>query len=98
MNPVLLWTTAAVLGTAAAMVTGVLGLGATVIAVFLSVPLVLRADSLLAISGLLIGFGGLWLALLAWQTETGASLPDGGLWMVVGAAPLATGLLALLVR
>jgi hypothetical protein len=69
-----------------------LGLRATVIALLLAMPLVLRGDPLAALSGLLIGFGALWLLLLAWQAASGGSLSDPQPWIFVGAAPLAIGL------
>lgn len=98
MSPSLLWLTAAVLGMAAAMVSASLGLGAAAIALVLGLPLILRGDRFAALSGILIGFGGLWLLLLSWQLTSGGALSEPGPWILVGAIPLAIGLIALAVR
>lgn len=98
MKPALLWITGAVLGMAAAAVTAILGVGAGVIAFMLTVPLILRGDRLVVISGLLIGFGGIWLAALGGQLASGG-VPDAAQqWILVGAVPLAIGVVALGVR
>ena len=80
----------------AALLSGSLGLGAAAITVLLALPLILRGDPLVALSGLLIGFGGLWLALLARQVASGGTSSDIDGWILVGAAPLLIGVLALL--
>jgi MFS family permease len=98
LNPILLWFTSAVLGMAGAVLTGFFGLGAAVIALVLAMPLVLRGDRLAALSGLLIGFGGLWSLLLASQIAAGGHLSDPARWTFVGAAPLAIGFVVLMLR
>lgn len=98
MHPLLLWAVCTGLGMAAALMSGSFGLGAALVAVVLAMPLVLRGDSLAAVSGLLIGFGGLWLALLWWQGATGATTSQLEGWLIVGAAPLAIGLIAAVLR
>lgn len=98
LNPLLLWFTSAVLGMAGAVLTGSFGLGAALVALVLATPLVLRGDRLVALSGLLIGFGGLWLLLLATQLASGGQLSDARRWIVVGAAPLAIGFVVLVLR
>ena len=64
MNGVLLWLTMAVLGATATLMTS-FGLLPTVVFLALTVPLILRGDHLVALSGLLTGFGGLWLFWMA---------------------------------
>lgn len=91
MSPRLLWVACAVLGMATALLTGSFGLLAAVVALSLAAPLVLRGDALAALSGLLIGFGAMWLVFLAWQTASGGLLSDTRSWLLVGAAPFATG-------
>lgn len=98
MKAPLLWVTTAVLGMAAATATAILGVGAGAIAFVLMVPFILRGDRLVAVSGLFIGFGGLWLAALAGQFAAGGGVDAAGQWILVGAVPLAIGLLALGVR
>ena len=95
MRPPLLWVTGAVLGMAAATVTAILGVGADAIALVLTVPLILRGDRLVAISGIFIGFGGLWLAALGGQFASGGVLDAAQQWILVGALPVAIGILAL---
>jgi hypothetical protein len=83
---------------AAATVTGILGVGAGAIALVLTVPLIVRGDHLVAISGILVGFGGLWLAALDGQLASGGGLDGAPQWVLVGAVPLVVGVLALGVR
>jgi hypothetical protein len=94
----LLWVAAAVFGMAAATVTAILGLGAGAIALVLTIPLILRGDRMVAISGISIGFGGLWLAALGGQFASGGALDAVQMWILVGAVPLAIGIAALGVR
>jgi hypothetical protein len=98
INPVLLSLTCAVLGMAAAVLTGFFGVVAALIALVLTAPLVLRGDRLAALAGLLIGFGGLWLWLLGSENASGGQLSDPAPWDLLGAAPLAIGLGALVLR
>ena len=97
-NPLLLWFACAILGMAGALLTGSLGLTAGLVLLILATPLILRGDRLAALSGLLIGFGGLWSLLLVSQIRSGGLLSDAGRWIVVGAAPLAIGFVVLVVR
>jgi hypothetical protein len=83
---------------AAATVSAILGVGAGLIALVLTIPLILRGDRLVAISGICIGFGGLWLAALAGQFASGGVLDAAQMWILIGAVPLAVGILALGVR
>jgi hypothetical protein len=98
LNPILLWFTSVVLGMAGTVLTGFFGLGAALIALVLAMPLVLRGDRLAALSGLLIGFGGLWSLLLSSQIASGGHLSDPARWTFVGAAPLAIGFVVLVLR
>ena len=98
MSPTVLWLACAVLGMAAALLSGSLGLGAALIALLLATPIVLRGDRLAAVSGLLVGFGALWLALLATQGASGGTTAQIEGWILVGAAPLAIGLIAFALR
>ena len=98
MNPILMWFACAVLGMATTMLTAILGLGAALIALLLAIPLVLRGDPLAVISGLMIGFGGLWLFLLASQVGSGGSRSDTESWILIGSVPVAIGGVAMLCR
>jgi hypothetical protein len=98
LNPILLWLTSAVFGMAVALLTGSFGLGAALIALVLAMPLVLRGDRLMALSGLLIGFGGLWSLLLASQIASGGRTSDPERWILVGAATLGFGFVLLVLR
>jgi uncharacterized membrane protein len=98
MNPILLSLTCAVLGMAGAVLTGSFGLGAAAMVLLLAAPLVLRGDRLAALAGLLLGFGGMWLLLLASQAAAGGNLDDPKGWVLIGAAPLVIGSLALMLR
>jgi hypothetical protein len=98
LNPILLWFASAVLGMAGALLAGTFGLGAALIALVLAMPLVIRGDRPMALSGLLIGFGGLWSLLLASQIASGGRTSDPARWIFVGAATLAIGFVVLLLR
>jgi hypothetical protein len=98
MHPLLLWAVCTGLGMAAALLSGSFGLGAALVAAVLAMPLIVRGDSLAAVSGLLTGFGGLWLALLWWQGATGATTSQLEGWLIVGAVPFAVGLIAAVLR
>ncbi len=81
----------AALGMIAVLLTSFVPLPA--VALFLvALPLVLKSDRLPALSGLLTGFGGLWLLLIASQIASGATLDNASFWLAVGVIPLAIGL------
>lgn len=90
MNPVLLWVTTFVLGLAASLLVGVGGIVAFVF-VLLAVPLVLRGARLVALSGLLTGFGGSWLFWMGRQFASGGRLDNADFWLAVGIVPLGIG-------
>ncbi len=97
MRKPVLWSMTALMGAAACLMTSLLGpLGAALL-LLLATPVLLRPDRLVALSGLLTGFGGLWLLLLANQVRSGATIENGALWTMVGAAPLTLGLVAMAV-
>jgi hypothetical protein len=62
----------------------------------LAVPLIVRGAHLVALSGLLTGFGGFWTFLMARQFASGGTLDNSTSWLAVGIVPLATGLALLL--
>lgn len=91
MNPLLLWITTAILGGAAVLITSIGGLLGSVLFLLLATPLVVRGNHALALSGLLMGFGGLWTLLMARQFATGGTLDNAEFWTAVGVVPLAVG-------
>ena len=91
----LLWSTMAVLGLVVALLWGVGGPLVAGLFGLLTLPLILRADRLVAVSGLAIGFGAIWLLLLARQSDTGGTLENAAAWVAVGAVPLVAGILTL---
>jgi len=95
MNRGLLWITTFVLGAAATLMTS-FGLLAALLFLLLAVPLVVRGAHLVALSGLLTGFGAFWTFLMARQFASGGTLDNSTFWLAVGIVPLAIGL-ALLV-
>jgi hypothetical protein len=84
----LLWIATAVLGAAATLITSIGGLLGSVLFLLLATPLVVRGDHAVALSGLLMGFGGLWLLLMARQFATGGTLDNTQFWTAVGVLPL----------
>jgi len=91
MSRPLLWIATLVLGAAATLITSIGGLLGSVLFLLLAAPLVVRGDHAIALSGLLTGFGGCWLLLLARQAATGGMLDDAQLWTAVGVVPLVIG-------
>ena len=90
MNPFLLWVTTAVLGMAATILTS-FGLLGVLVFLALMAPLILRGDRMVALSGVLVGFGGFWPFLMARQTATGGTIDNAGFWTALGVVPLAIG-------
>ena len=56
----------------------------------LATPLIVRGDHLVALSGLLTGFGGSWSFLMARQSASGGVTDNAG-WVAVGVVPLVLG-------
>ena len=98
MNPLALWIVCFVLGAGDALLTGFLGVIFGGIFFVLALPLAVRGDRASALSGLLLGFGTVWLAMMARQFATGGHLDDPTPWLALGIVPLALGLLVALVR
>jgi len=98
MSRLLLWITTSVLGAAAALIMGIGGLMGSLL-LLLALPLVVRGDHAVALSGLLTGFGALWLFGMARQLATGGMLDNAQFWTTIGVVPLVIGcvLLALVV-
>jgi hypothetical protein len=90
MNRLLLWITTAVLGAVATLMTS-FGLTAALVFLLLAVPLILRGDRVVALSGLLTGFGAFWTFLVARQLASGATTDNAAFWLAVGVVPLALG-------
>lgn len=98
MNPLALWIVCFVFGAGDALLAGLLGVIFGGIFFVLALPLALRGDRASAVSGLLLGFGATWLALMARQAATGGHLDDPAPWLDLGVVPLALGLLVALGR
>jgi hypothetical protein len=90
MNRLLLWITTAVLGAVATLMTS-FGLVAALLFLLLAVPLILRGDRVVALSGLLSGFGAFWSVLMARQFASGATTDNAAFWVAVGVVPLVLG-------
>lgn len=97
MSKPVVWILSLAAGVVAAFLSTLLGWFAIGLVLFLFVPVVLRPVRLVALSGLLTGFGGSWLLLLANQALSGAEIDGAGFWVMVGVVPLALGLVALAV-
>jgi hypothetical protein len=91
MNHLLLWVTTVVLGAAAALMTGLAGLLGSIVFLLLVAPLVVRGHHLVALSGLLTGFGAFWLLLMERQFASGGTLDNAPVWTAVGVVPLVIG-------
>ena len=98
MNPLALWIVCFVLGAGDALLTGFLGLIFGGIFFMLALPLAVRGDRASAMSGLLLGFGATWLALMGRQSATGGQLDDAAPWVALGIVAFVLGLLVALVR
>lgn len=89
-----LWLLGAVIGVLAVVASALMLLAAIAVALLI-VPLARKPGGLSAVSGLLTGFGGLWLVLMAGQALAGGTLDNPILWAAVGAVPLLAGLASL---
>jgi hypothetical protein len=90
----LLWITTFVLGGVATVMT-VFGPLAAFLTLLLSVPVIVRRPHLVAVSGLLTGFGGVWTYSLVRVFTSGGIQDNGTFWLAVGLVPLASGLVLL---
>ena len=66
-----------------------------VITLLLAIPVIVRRPHLVALSGLLTGFGGLWTYLLVRVFTSRGIQEDGTFWLAVGLVPLVVGLTVL---
>jgi hypothetical protein len=94
MSRLLLWITTALLGVAAIFMTSFLG-PATFPLLAVAVIVMVKVDRLVALSGLMLGFGGSSLLLLANQLSSGGTLEQATSWVIMGIVPIAIGLLSL---
>jgi uncharacterized membrane protein len=91
MSRTLLWL--AGLGVSViAILAAVFGPYGIALASLLVIPFVRRPDGRVALSGLLTGFGAIWLMLLAWQSSSGGVLDDAFFWNALGVLILVAGL------
>jgi hypothetical protein len=91
MNRPLLWVTSAFLGVIAILMMS-FGLIAFLLTLLLAVLLVLRSrDRVVALSGLLTGFGAVWSFLMAGQVGSDGATDNFSLWVAVGIVPLVLG-------
>lgn len=93
MNPIAQWIVWFGLGAANALLFGIGGVILVVVLLVLAVRVAIRGDTMSAVSGLLVGFGMLWLALMGRQAATGGRLDDAGPWLALGIVPIALGAL-----
>ncbi len=93
MNHGLLWVTTFVLGAVATLMTSFRLLAALLFPLF-AVPLIVRGAHLVALSGLLTGFGAFWTFLIT-QAAAGGTLDNSTFWLAVAIVPLALGLASL---
>lgn len=86
-----LWFLGAAIGLITVVASALIILAAIAVAL-LVVPLARKPDGLAAVSGLLTGFGVIWLVLMAGEALSGGTLDNATFWAAVGGAPLAAGL------
>jgi hypothetical protein len=91
-----MWTTTAVFSVVAIVMTS-FGLRTALVFALLTIPLVARG-SVVALSGLLTGFGACWSLLTTRQWASGGTSDNGQFWMAVGIAPLVVGCALLALR
>jgi hypothetical protein len=91
MSRLTLWLAGAIVA-AVAIVVSTFGLVPMLLAFLLAAPLVRRPDGGVALSGVLTGFGGLWLGLIAAESASGGVLDDAEFWVAAGVVPLVVGL------
>ena len=91
LSPVAQWIIWFVFGAANALLLGIGGLIPVIVLLVLALRVATRGDRLSSWSGLLVGLGTTWLALVGRQFETGGRLDDPYPWLALGAVPLALG-------
>ena len=98
VNPIAQWIVWFGLGAANALLFGIGGVILVVVLLVLAVRVAIRGDAMSALSGMLVGFGSTWLALMARQASTGGYLDDPRSWMALGIVPVALGALLGILR
>lgn len=98
MKPRALWIGCFALGAYNALLFGIGGVLFAALSFLFALPLVIRGDRASALSGLLLGFGATWLALMTAQSNAGGRLDDPAPWLGLGIVPGAIGLLLALGR
>ena len=93
MTPITQWIVWFGLGAANALLFGIGGVILVVVLLVLAVRVAIRGDTMSAVSGLLVGFGTTWLALVGRHASTGGRLDDDGPWLALGIVPVALGAL-----
>jgi hypothetical protein len=91
MSRPFLWL-AGVMVSTIAILAAAFGPYGILLAMLLAVPFVRRRDGRVALSGLLTGFGAIWLILLARQASSGGVLDNAAFWIAVGVVFLLSGL------
>ena len=91
MHPIAQWIAWFGLGAGDALLFGIGGLILAGPLVALAVAIAFRGDAATAVSGLLVGFGTTWLALMARPAATGGRLDDPAPWLAFGVVPAAAG-------
>jgi 4-hydroxybenzoate polyprenyltransferase len=98
VKPLALWIVCLVLGAGDALLFGIGGVIFGGLMFVLALLLAIRGDPASALSGLLLGFGAMWLALMAQQSATGGQLDDPAPWLALGIVPSALGFVLALAR
>ena len=93
MTPIAQWIVWFGLGAANALLFGIGGVILVVVLLALAVRVAMRGDTMSVVSGLLVGFGTTWLALMRRQAATGGRLDDPGPWLAIGIVPVTLGVL-----
>jgi hypothetical protein len=84
------WLLGVALGIATVLASA-LGLMTAIAVALLVIPLARKSGGLAAVSGLLTGFGALWLVLIVRESSSGGALDSPSFWAAVGLVPLAFG-------
>ena len=94
MSRPFLWL-AGVIVSVIAILAAAFGPYGVLLAMLLAIPFIRRRDGRVALSGLLTGFGAIWLVLLARQASSGGALDNPVFWIAVGVVILLAGLVLL---
>ncbi len=91
MSRPFLWL-AGVMVSVIAILAAAFGPYGVLLAMLLAIPFVRRRDGRVALSGLLTGFGTIWLILVARQASSGGVLDNPVFWIAGGVMILVAGL------